>query len=55
MPGEEKTVTVRFLMCQVIEKYLNVGRKWWIQEGPQFLEKRKLYQSDKMCSTAGKL
>ena len=32
-PGEEKIVTVRFLLNQPIEKYMNVGRKWWIHEG----------------------
>lgn len=32
-PGEEKEVTVRFLMNQPIEKYLNKGRVWWIHEG----------------------
>ncbi len=32
-PGEEKIVTVRFIMCMPIEKYLNIGRKWWIREG----------------------
>jgi translation elongation factor EF-Tu-like GTPase len=32
-PGEEKLVTVRFLLNQPIEKYINVGRKWWIHEG----------------------
>ncbi|NBB27700.1 hypothetical protein [Cellulophaga sp. BC115SP] len=32
-PGEEREVTVRFLMNQPIEKYLNKGRVWWIYEG----------------------
>lgn len=32
-PGEEREVTVRFLMTQPIEKYLNKGRVWWIHEG----------------------
>ena len=32
-PGEEREVTVRFLMNQPIEKYLNKGRVWWIHEG----------------------
>jgi hypothetical protein len=32
-PGEEKIVTVRFLINQRIEEYLNIGRKWWIHEG----------------------
>jgi len=33
-PGEEKIVTVRFLLNQPIEKYLNKGQIWWIHEGP---------------------
>jgi hypothetical protein len=33
-PGEVKEVTVRFMMNQPIEKYLDKGRKWWIHEGP---------------------
>jgi hypothetical protein len=32
-PGEIKEVTVRFLLNQPIEKYLNKGQKWWIHEG----------------------
>jgi hypothetical protein len=32
-PGEEKNVVVRFLMEQPIERYLSIGRKWWIHEG----------------------
>jgi hypothetical protein len=36
-PGEERIVTVRFLMCQKIEQYLNIGRRWRIQEGPKIL------------------
>nr|WP_315220246.1 hypothetical protein [uncultured Flavobacterium sp.] len=32
-PGEEKIVTVRFLLNQPIEKYLNKGQIWWIHEG----------------------
>jgi hypothetical protein len=36
-PGEEKVVTVRFLLGWKIERYLNIGRKWWIHEGPFFV------------------
>jgi hypothetical protein len=36
-PGEEKIVTVRFLLCMPLEQYMNVGRKWWIQEGERVL------------------
>lgn len=32
MPGEEKIVTVRFLFWLHVEKYLQIGRKWWIHE-----------------------
>jgi hypothetical protein len=32
-PGKQKLVTVRFLLNQPIEKYISVGRKWWIHEG----------------------
>lgn len=32
-PGEEKEVTIRFLLNQPIEKHLVNGRKWWIHEG----------------------
>jgi translation elongation factor EF-Tu-like GTPase len=31
-PGEEREVTVRFLINQRIEKYLDKGRIWWIHE-----------------------
>ena len=32
-PGEEREVTVRFLINQPIEGYLDKGRIWWIHEG----------------------
>ena len=32
-PGEEREVTVRFLINQPIERYLEKGRIWWIHEG----------------------
>jgi hypothetical protein len=35
--GEEKIVTVRFLLNQSIEKYLNKGQVWWIHEGPNLI------------------
>ncbi|HLP10435.1 MAG TPA: hypothetical protein VK177_00785 [Flavobacteriales bacterium] len=31
-PGEERIVTIRFLADSPIEKYMNIGRKWWIHE-----------------------
>lgn len=36
-PGEERIVTVRFLLNQPIEKYLNKGQIWWIHEGPNLV------------------
>lgn len=36
-PGETKAVTVRFLINQPIEKYLNKGRKWWIHEAAKVI------------------
>jgi len=36
-PGEEKIVTVRFLLNQPIEKHLNKGQVWWIHEGPNLI------------------
>jgi len=35
MPGETLDVKVRFLTHQPIEKYLCIGEKWWIHEGPR--------------------
>jgi hypothetical protein len=32
-PGEEKIVIVNFLFHLSIEKYLNLGRKWYLHEG----------------------
>jgi len=34
-PGEEKEVTVVFLPFPKMQQYLQVGRKWWIHEGPR--------------------
>ncbi|CAN5768919.1 hypothetical protein BH11BAC3_BH11BAC3_04790 [soil metagenome] len=31
-PGETKIVTVRFLKMPQVEKYINVGQKWFINE-----------------------
>jgi translation elongation factor EF-Tu-like GTPase len=31
-PGETKVVTVRFLKVPEIERYINVGQKWFINE-----------------------
>lgn len=32
VPGETKIVTVRFLKMADVEKYITVGRKWFINE-----------------------
>jgi translation elongation factor EF-Tu-like GTPase len=32
-PGETKIVTVRFLKVPEIEKYINAGQKWFLNEG----------------------
>jgi len=36
-PGETKEVTVRFLINQPIEKYLDKGQKWWLHEGERLI------------------
>ena len=36
-PGETKVVTVRFLINPKIEKYINVGQKWFINEAARTL------------------
>ena len=44
-PGEESLVTVRFLLNQQpIEKYLNVGRKWWIHEGENVIGEAEIVE-----------
>ncbi len=36
-PGETKIGTVRFLKVPEVEKYINVGQKWFINEGARTL------------------
>ena len=36
-PGETKIVTVRFLRQPVVEKYMRVGQKWFINEAARTL------------------
>jgi hypothetical protein len=36
-PGEERIVTVRFLINQPIEQYLDKGRIWWIHEAARVI------------------
>lgn len=43
-PGEEKVVTVRLSSSWKIERYLNIGRKWWIHEGPRCLGEAELIE-----------
>ena len=43
-PGEEQLVTVRFLLNQPIEKYISVGRKWWIHEGPNVIGEAEIVE-----------
>lgn len=43
-PGEEKVVTVRLSFNWKIERYLNIGRKWWIHEGPRCLGEAELIE-----------
>ena len=46
MPGETKEVLVRFLSRQPIDEYLNIGRKWWIHEGPNALGEAEILKID---------
>lgn len=36
-PGEERIVTVRFLCYSSIERYLNVGREWYMYEANKLI------------------
>ncbi len=36
-PGQTKIVTVRFLYTPLIEKYITVGQKWFINEASRTL------------------
>lgn len=36
-PDETKVVTIRFLKFQPIEKYINVGQKWFINQADKTL------------------
>jgi hypothetical protein len=41
--GEEEIVTISFIPGQV-EKYLNVGQKWWLHEGKQLVGEAEILQ-----------
>jgi hypothetical protein len=43
-PGEEKIVTVRFLLNQRVDPFLNVGRKWWIHEGGRVIGEAEIIE-----------
>ncbi len=44
LPGEETIVTVRFLMSMPIEKYLFIGRRWWIHEGERCIAEAEMLE-----------
>lgn len=41
-PGETKDVIVMFARFSNIEKYLNVGQKWFMYEVPRFIEEGEI-------------
>jgi translation elongation factor EF-Tu-like GTPase len=43
-PGEERIVTVRFIPGQPIEKFLTLGRRWWIHEGPNLVGEAEIVE-----------
>ena len=43
-PGEERTVTVRFLDTQPIKHFLTIGRKWWIHEADKQLGEAEILE-----------
>ena len=44
MPGEQKKVTIEFVLVPEVEKYLTVGRKWWIHEGPKVVGEAEIIE-----------
>lgn len=42
--GDNETVTVRFIPGQSINKYLNVGQKWWIHEGQKLVGEAEILE-----------
>lgn len=44
LPGETHEVLIRFLFHMPIEKYLNVGRKWWIHEGLKIIGEAEMLE-----------
>lgn len=47
-PGEEGIVTVRFLADCPIEKYMNIGRKWWIHEAGHRIGEAEILSFEKL-------
>lgn len=43
-PGEEKTVTVRFLRSDTMEKYIHVQRTWFVYEDPNLIAEAEILQ-----------
>lgn len=37
LPGEERNVYIHFLGSAAIDKYLNIGQKWYLYEGPHMI------------------
>ena len=42
--GDEEIVTVRFIHGQSIQKYMNVGLKWWIYEGQKLVGEAEILE-----------
>lgn len=43
-PGETKTVTVRFLRNTVVEQFIKVGQKWFINEGTRLIAEGEIIE-----------
>lgn len=43
-PGEERIVTVRFILGQPIEKFLTIGGRWWIHEGGRLVGEAEIVE-----------
>ena len=44
VPGESRTVRIRFLSGSGLDALLSVGREWRIQEGPKLVARAKLIE-----------
>ena len=36
-PGEERELIVSFVASSAMDKYLTIGQKWWLYEGPHWI------------------